>query len=200
MTSGSTEKTVHITPNEMQSVSEADLINLLRQRLVQLGNTLPGLMMAKPEEVDGLFNAALTSLKLLAPRDEFESMLASQMITTHAAAMEAFRRAALPDQTFAGRDMNLKHAQKLLALYVRQMEALDKHRGKGQQKITVEHVNVEAGGQAIVGNVTTETKNPAGVLSHEPGQTMPMIDADAFEEPVPVPATQSKPNKRSRKP
>jgi hypothetical protein len=33
------------------------------------------------------------------------------------------------------------------------MEALDKHRGKGQQKITVEHVTVEAGGQAIVGNV-----------------------------------------------
>ena len=33
------------------------------------------------------------------------------------------------------------------------MEALDKHRGKGSQKITVEHVNVHAGGQAIVGNV-----------------------------------------------
>jgi hypothetical protein len=33
------------------------------------------------------------------------------------------------------------------------MEALDKHRDKGQQKVTVEHVHVHQGGQAIVGNV-----------------------------------------------
>jgi len=33
------------------------------------------------------------------------------------------------------------------------MAALDKHRGKGQQKITVERVNVAPGGQAIVGHV-----------------------------------------------
>lgn len=58
------------------------------------------------------------------------------------------------------RDQNLKHAVKLLGIYERQLAALDKHRGKGQQKITVEHVTVEAGGQAIVGNV--ETKAPAG--------------------------------------
>jgi len=32
-------------------------------------------------------------------------------------------------------------------------EALDKHRGKGQQKVTVEHVHVHRGGQAIVGAV-----------------------------------------------
>jgi hypothetical protein len=35
------------------------------------------------------------------------------------------------------------------------METLDKHRGKGQQKVTVEHVHVHQGGQAIVGNVQT---------------------------------------------
>ena len=33
------------------------------------------------------------------------------------------------------------------------MEALDKHRGKSQQTVRVEHVTVNAGGQAIVGNV-----------------------------------------------
>jgi hypothetical protein len=30
---------------------------------------------------------------------------------------------------------------------------LNRHRGKGQQKVTVEHVHVHEGGQAIVGNV-----------------------------------------------
>ncbi len=40
-----------------------------------------------------------------------------------------------------------------MALYAKQLETLNKHRGKGQQKVTVEHVNVEPDGQAIVGNV-----------------------------------------------
>jgi hypothetical protein len=33
------------------------------------------------------------------------------------------------------------------------LEALNRHRGKGQQKVTVEHVHVHAGGQAVVGTV-----------------------------------------------
>ena len=42
-----------------------------------------------------------------------------------------------------------------MSIYTRQVEVLDKHRGKGQQKVTVEYVNVEPGGQAIVGHVET---------------------------------------------
>ena len=33
------------------------------------------------------------------------------------------------------------------------LEALDRDRGKGQQKVTVEHVHVQSGGQAVVGIV-----------------------------------------------
>ncbi len=43
---------------------------------------------------------------------------------------------------------------KLLRTFAAQVEALQRHRGKGQQKVTVEHVHVHAGGQAIVGSVT----------------------------------------------
>jgi phosphatidate phosphatase PAH1 len=89
----------------------------------------------------------------LEPEDGAEGMLALQMVGTHDAALECLKRAALSNQTFEGRDMALKHAQKLMALYTQQLAALNKHRGKGQQKVTVEHVNVQAGGQAIVGNV-----------------------------------------------
>ena len=80
-------------------------------------------------------------------------MLAMQMVGTHNAALECLKRAALPNQTFEGRDMALKHAEKLMTLYTHQLSTLNKHRGKGQQKVTVEHVNVEASGQAIVGSV-----------------------------------------------
>ncbi len=129
--------------------------------------------------------ASVAALQGIKPRDEIEGMLGVQMVAAHSAAMECLRRAVLNEQTLQGRDLNLKHATKLLTLYARQMETLDKHRGKGQQKMTIEYVNVEAGGQAIVGHVNTGkppqgednavnasaqalTHNPGGVIDMEP--------------------------------
>jgi len=48
-------------------------------------------------------------------------------------------------------------AVKLLRTYTAQPEALQRYRGNGQQKATVEHVHVHSGGQAIVGAVTGGT-------------------------------------------
>ena len=45
-------------------------------------------------------------------------------------------------------------AVKFLRTFAAQVEALQRHRGKGQQKVTVEYVHVHAGGQAIVGAIT----------------------------------------------
>ena len=60
----------------------------------------------------------------------------------------------LPEQTFEGRQVNLSAASKLSRTYAALLEALNRHRGKGQQVVRVEHVTVQAGGQAIVGAVT----------------------------------------------
>lgn len=126
--------------------------------------------------------AVVGTIKALKPRNAIERMLVTQMMATHEQAMECLRRATLANQTSEGRDLNLKHAGKFSQLYVRQMEALDKHRGKGQQKITVEHVTVEAGGQAIVGNVETapkskRTKPPAPALEHKLDVSVPLEQA-----------------------
>lgn len=98
---------------------------------------------------------ALELYEDIKPSSSAEGMMAAQMVGTHSAALECLRRAAIPNQSFEGRNMALNHAQKLMALYTKQLAALDKHRGKGQQKVIVEHVNVEPGGQAIVGHVET---------------------------------------------
>ena len=108
------------------------------------------------DKVNAIILRALDQFESIKPTDATESMLAAQMIGTHAAAMECLRRAMVPSQTFVGRDMELKHAHKLMTLYPQQLAALDKHRGKGQQTITVERVTVQSGGQAIVGNVGTD--------------------------------------------
>jgi hypothetical protein len=54
----------------------------------------------------------------------------------------------LPGQIDYGREMNLTHAAKLTRGNAAQVEALAKHRNKGKQKITIEHVHVYQGGQA----------------------------------------------------
>src|SRR5262249_12572496 len=46
------------------------------------------------------YQAALATMMGIAPRDEIEGMLAAQMVATHNAAMECFRRAMLDNQTF----------------------------------------------------------------------------------------------------
>jgi hypothetical protein len=69
-------------------------------------------------------------------------MLAAQMIATHDAMMDCIRRAQIPEQTFDGRQMNLNHANKLARTCAALVEALDGHRGRGQQLVRVEHVHV----------------------------------------------------------
>ena len=49
---------------------------------------------------------------------------------------------------------NLTQANKLSRSYAALVEALDRHRGKGQQYVKVEHVHVHQGGEAIVGALT----------------------------------------------
>jgi len=61
--------------------------------------------------------------------------------------------------------------------YALHLEALDKHRGKGQQKVTVEHVHVYRGGQAIVGNV----EQGVGASANSENQAHGKAIADARE-------------------
>ena len=91
----------------------------------------------------------------IAPKDEIEGMIAAQLLAGHNAAMECYRRAMIESKSFEGRRENLNQANKLSRTYSTLLEALNRYRGKGQQKVTVEHVHVHAGGQAVVGMVET---------------------------------------------
>ena len=128
---------------------------------------------------------AIELYESLEPQDGAESMLAAQMTGTHFAALDCLRRAAVPGQTFEGRDMALKHAQKLMTLYARQLETLNKHRGKGQQKVTVEYVNVAAGGQAIVGTVETSRAREKRTLANLEHQAETPMEEIKFAKKAP---------------
>jgi hypothetical protein len=132
------------------------------------------------DEKSRRIKSAVAMLKGIKPRGNLEGMLATQMVATHSTAMECLRRAMLEGQPSAGRDLNLKHAAKFLAIYTRQLEVLDKRRGKGQQKMTIEHINVEPGGQAIVGHVE------AGAARRREGSAAPETPAIDHSPEVPV--------------
>jgi hypothetical protein len=94
---------------------------------------------------------ALSTISGIGPKDELEGLLAVQMMGVHSLAVKCLTRASLKDQTEEGIDANIHRATKLLRTFTTQMEALNRHRGKISQPIVVGNVNVNDGGQAIVG-------------------------------------------------
>jgi hypothetical protein len=136
--------------------------------------------------------AVVAGLNGIGPNDELEGMIAAQLIAAHNAAMECYRRAMIGEQTLEGRRENLSQGNKLSRTYAVLLEALNRHRGKGQQKVTVEHVHVHSGGQAIVGNVehpgggdTSKMEKQPHALVYAPGTEMRSENA----EPESVPST-----------
>jgi hypothetical protein len=150
------------------------------------------------ETFDKQLSATVAALMGIGPRDELEGMMAAQLIASHNAAMECYRRAMLGEQSFEARRENLNQASKLSRTWTTLLEALNRHRGKGQQKVTVEHVHVHAGGQAVVGAVEaghgrttgggdrggTEGQPHARSIAHAPEPALRCPDAERDAVPV----------------
>lgn len=106
-----------------------------------------------PEKVSNI-NATIALMRGIAPQDELEGMMAAQMVAVHNMALYYAQRAMDKDSTnFESNDRFINRTTKLMNVFTRQVEALQKYRTKGQQKITVQHVQVTQGGQAIIGDV-----------------------------------------------
>jgi len=112
--------------------------------------------------------AAIKAYEKIGPQNEMEAMLAAQMIANHFTVMKCYQRAAIIEQPTEFKDMYLKHAAKLSRIYIEQVTALNKMRGKGQQKVTVEHIHIHKGGQAIVGNVNSKGGGTADKNEEQP--------------------------------
>lgn len=151
-------------------------------------------------EEDQKINATVGALVGISPRDELEGMMAAQLLAAHNAAMECYRRAMIGEQTFEGRRENLNQANKLSRTWTTLLEALNKHRGKGQQKVTVEHVHVHSGGQAVVGTleqpgggdqVRSEEQPHAKQIANAPQPTVPRDNPG--RDPMPIPRDEERP-------
>ncbi len=78
------------------------------------------------------------------------------MIAINDAALMFMSRSTLEDQSSEGRDANVQRSIRLMRVFIQQLEAIQKLKGKaGQQQLTVEQVHVHQGGRAVVGSVST---------------------------------------------
>jgi len=112
---------------------------------------------------EGAINFMLSVVKGMEPRDQVEALLAAQMAAVHMATMSFARRLAhvgtIPQQDSAERALSM-----LARTYAQQVEVLKRYRTGGQQRVTVEQVTVNDGGQAIVGNVAQGGWRPLGIV------------------------------------
>ena len=139
-------------------------------------------------------NFMLSVVKGIEPRDQIEAMLAAQMAAVHAASMTFARRLAnvenIPQQDSAQNAFN-----KLTRTFAAQSRSAQATTAsKGEQKMTVQHVHVAEGGQAIVGNVNAPAEGVGArkkveeqphALAYAPGVEMP-CDIEAEREAVPI--------------
>lgn len=144
----------------------------------------------KVSEAD--FGFLLSVVKGVKPRDQLESMLAAQMAAIHDATMTLARRLNNVEN-IAQQDSALNGLTKLARTFATLLDALKRHRSGGEQKVIVQHVNVNDGGQAIVASVAAQPEpRPANAhaaapaLTHAPQTPMPIIGEPADAVPLEV--------------
>jgi len=106
------------------------------------------------------FDMAIDAAETIGATNSLEKMLAHQMAACHNAGMNLIQKInyAIDDiGNHKDDDLRLQRmtntATKLMTTFQQGMKTIQQTRSGGEQKMTVEHVHVHDGGQAVVGNV-----------------------------------------------
>jgi hypothetical protein len=82
--------------------------------------------------------ATASALIGIGPKDEIEGMIAAHLLAAHSDGMLSARHG---EQTLEGGREKLSQANKLSRSYALLLDALNRQRGKGHQKVTVEKIS-----------------------------------------------------------
>jgi hypothetical protein len=174
-------KTAHELLQNALGTSDPDFLHGLLE-VLKVVSKIDG----KVEE--GNLNFFLSVVRGIEPQDQLEAMMAAQMALIN---LTLFEYRCL----FAGdpscRNDAMTAMNKLARTYAAQMEALKRYRSKGEQKVTVQHVTVSDGGQAIVGDVHQPAKAADKLASPYPpalahSKQRPMEIGQSDDQPVAV--------------
>lgn len=157
------DKVIDMTDDEKKALFSSTNYALISQLIDDVIPT--SISKIKDLSQDSVDEAGLhvkTMMSSILTGNGLETILASQMVAVHNLQMKAATYAKHLEHSFSITPY-VNMVTKLSNTFIQQAQLLNKLQGKGQQKVTVEHVNVHKGGQAIVGNVT----NNQGAENHD---------------------------------
>ncbi|MBM3273102.1 hypothetical protein FJY94_07670 [Candidatus Kaiserbacteria bacterium] len=142
---------------------------------LERGHTSHSLAVLEPDQVSleasiervaladrcGVFNLALDAAETINAGNALEQMLTHQMAAAHKMSLDLLAKAAVEHDTVELARLT-NAAARLMNVYQQAMLTMNRIRTGGQQTVTVQHVNVGAGGQAVIGNVQAGGRAPGG--------------------------------------
>lgn len=146
-----------MTKNNEDSLSDEDNAiaitnhtdDLTVKMMIDLATSMPSQTLKIPSALKAVLNGANHTN----PADPVEALLLTQMLTCHEHALDMLRKSTKASFGEAAQTW-LKLANSLMATYTKQLEVLARYQRGATQKVIVEHVTVEAGGQAAIGNIS----------------------------------------------
>lgn len=91
----------------------------------------------------------------MAPKDPMEAMLCAQIIGLDAQGMQYLARAESDGNWLCHTEAAINMGIKLLRLKNETIETLMRYRKKGEQRVVVQHINVNDDAKAIIGDINT---------------------------------------------
>lgn len=131
----------------LKKVFGTDRSSIMSEMITASVNALPGIH--KQDRKESAMNLIMHSLEEIAPKDIIEARLAILETVLFTTGLNYLKYAEAQDR-IPQAEHYLKHATKLLRLHNEVIEVLNKHRRGGEQKVIVQHVNVNQGGKAAI--------------------------------------------------
>jgi hypothetical protein len=146
---------------------------------LQVAMSAPGRHVANAGTQQILSTGAIDLFSGLAPADATETLLSMLAVSVANASMDCLMQAAaMSPEYLDGRDLNLRHGFKGAAVAAVLIKVLDARRGNSEPRsVTVRDVKVEAGAQAIIGNVEAPRRNDG----FEPRGSSPLAEPEEPE-------------------
>ena len=119
-----------------------------------VATAISGNLAVHGDDADVAMNAALQLLVELRPQNSLERLLLAQLISCDKAASQCLSIGFNETNNPEAKRKYLGLGVQFQNVLIRQVEAISKLRSGGNQVVRVEHVHVEAGAQALIGNLT----------------------------------------------
>ncbi len=157
---GKCMKEIDISDDEKKScvLPEIDkncTLGFILKQISNLAYTNINVNESKTDEITKRLFEAREVVMSFAPRNNQELMLATQMATIHQTQQRLSMHMFNSNLDPVGMMSYTNMITKLSNTFIHQLNAMQKLKGNNQQKVTIEHVHVHNGGQAVVGTVHT---------------------------------------------